>query len=75
MALTLSFSYSSRGPAILVGSSCPVAQRQPVCTQLFLFEGAQHLFTSSADIWVGASDAQSPEEAGNYMSWNSTKIK
>lgn len=53
------------GLATLVGSSCPLPWRQPVCTQLFLFEGLSIYSLSSAGIWIGAVDAQRLAEAEN----------
>lgn len=64
------------GLATLMGSSCPVARRQPVCTFTPPPQGAHSICSpSSVGIWVGASDALIPEEAGDSMSWNSIKIK
>lgn len=54
------------GLAILVGSSCPVAQSQPVCTQLLLFEGVQHLFSKLS--WhLGWSFLRCPEPGRSWL--------
>lgn len=52
------------GLAILVGSRCSVAQRQPVCIRLLLLEGAQHLFSKFS--WHLGWGFQCPEPGRSW---------
>lgn len=52
------------GLAILVGSSCSLAQRQPVCIRLLLLEGAQRLFSKFS--WHLGWGFQCPEPGRSW---------